>query len=234
MARFLFLVNLMRSFAAAMNRKTSLSGKNKIGVRGYQDRLVGIRTKRKRFLIVCEGEKTEPYYFKSFPITTRPEIVQVDIVPGACESVSLVEMAIHIRDRASDPYDSVWVVMDREDPNTLSAGRFNEAIHMAEHESIQVAYSNESFELWYLLHFNYIETALSRSQYSNMLFTCLGKKYQKNSKTMYEDILHKQSDAIRNAKRLLAQYVPRDPERDNPSTTVFELVEELNRYLPGC
>jgi len=217
-----------------MDRKSNPIGNNKRGGRGYRNRLVGFRTVRKRFLIVCEGKKTEPFYFKSFPITTRPDIVRIDIVPGACESVSLVEKAISIRDRANDPYDSVWVVMDREDPDTLSACRFNEAIHMARNACIYVAYSNEAFELWYLLHFNYIDTALSRSQYINMLSSCLGKKYQKNSKTMYEDILPRQSDAIRNAKRLLAQYVPRNPERDNPSTTVSELVEELNKYLPGC
>jgi hypothetical protein len=26
------------------------------------------------FLIVCEGKKTEPNYFRSFPVSTRPEI----------------------------------------------------------------------------------------------------------------------------------------------------------------
>jgi hypothetical protein len=36
---------------------------------------------------------------------------------------------------------------------------------------------------------------------------------------------------IGNAERLLAEYDPRDPERDNPSTTVHLLVRELNKSI---
>jgi len=48
---------------------------------------------------------------------------------------------------------------------------------------------------------------------------------------MYKILLPKQKAAIKNAKRLLAQYNPPNPEEDNPSTTVFELVEELNKFI---
>ena len=34
--------------------------------RGYADRRVKTRELRQRFLIVCEGGKTEPRYFESF------------------------------------------------------------------------------------------------------------------------------------------------------------------------
>jgi hypothetical protein len=34
--------------------------------RGYADRRVKTRELRQRFLIVCEGEKTEPRHFESF------------------------------------------------------------------------------------------------------------------------------------------------------------------------
>jgi hypothetical protein len=39
-----------------------------------------------------------------------------------------------------------------------------------------------------------------------------------------------QAEALRNAERLLAQYNPRNPTLDDPSTTVHKLVQELNRF----
>ena len=56
--------------------------------------------------------------------------------------------------------------------------------------------------------------------------------YAKNSQTIYHEILPLQKVAIANAKRLKATYEVDsrkvNPTIDNPSTTVFELVEVLN------
>jgi hypothetical protein len=60
----------------------------------------------------------------------------------------------------------------------------------------------------------------------------LGHRYQKNDRNIYQQLLPCQARAIHNARRLLAQYDPPNPAQDNPSTTVFLLVEELNRYSP--
>jgi hypothetical protein len=38
--------------------------KRKTSDRSYSPRKLDIREVKQRFLIVCEGEKTEPYYFK--------------------------------------------------------------------------------------------------------------------------------------------------------------------------
>ena len=51
--------------------------------RGYSDRKMGNRKPIPTFLIVCEGEKTEPNYFKCFPVSTRPKI---EIVGAGCET----------------------------------------------------------------------------------------------------------------------------------------------------
>jgi hypothetical protein len=48
---------------------------------------------------------------------------------------------------------------------------------------------------------------------------------------MYETLLSKQEEAIKNAKNLLSKYIPVNPSNDNPSTTVFELVEYLNQFI---
>lgn len=102
---------------------------------------------------------------------------------------------------------------------------------MAQQNGIEIAYSNEAFEVWYLLHFNYFHVGVSRESYKQKLTRCLKKEYKKNSTTMYDDLILNQKKAIKYAKQLLNSYKNHNPEKDNPSTTVFRLVEELNKNL---
>ena len=186
---------------------------------------------RKRFFIVCEGEKTEPNYFKKFSVD-----VDIQLSKGeGKDTKSLVEKAIKLKNGLkSDERNRVWCVFDRDknDQNPHDAQNFNAAITLAQTNGIKVAYSNDAFELWYLLHFNYYNTGISRNDYQNMLTKLLGHKYEKNSKRIYEELKDKQQDAIKYAKRLLQEYEPPNPETDNPSTTVDLLVEELNSFIP--
>jgi len=186
---------------------------------------------RKRFFIVCEGEKTEPNYFKKFSVD-----VDLKVIKGEGKDTnSLVEKAIKLKNGLkSDERDRVWCVFDRDrnDQNPHDAQKFKVAITLAKTNGIKVAYSNDAFELWYLLHFNYYNTGISRKDYKNMLTNQLGHEYKKNSETIYEELKDKQENAIKNAKRLLQKYDRPNPESDNPSTTVHLLVEELNSFIP--
>lgn len=182
---------------------------------------------KKRILIVCEGEKTEPNYFKAFRVTSA--VVRIE--GHGQNTKKLVESAINLKNKAiqdGDPYDQIWCVFDRD---SFSKKDFNDALKLVEDNDLEVAYSNEAFEIWYLLHFHYFHTGISRKDYEAKLTECLGKQYKKNSETMYEDLLENQEQAISNAKKLLQEYPNHDPERDNPSTTIFRLVEELNKNL---
>jgi len=74
-------------------------------------RLVRTRELRPRFLIVCEGEKTEPNYFKSFRVNAVVEVKGV-----GRNTLSLVKHARKLRDEArrkGQPFTKVWVVLDR-------------------------------------------------------------------------------------------------------------------------
>jgi len=187
---------------------------------------------RRWFLIVCEGEKTEPNYFRSFPVD--PTVIKLDIKGEGKNTKSLVEKAIEFKnDSESDETDRFWCVFDRDKnpKNPNDAQNFNAAINIANNNGIKVAYSNDAFELWYLLHFHYYNTQISRKDYPDMLTELLGHKYQKNSETIYEKLKDKQENAIKNAKRLLQEYDRPNPETDNPSTTVHLLVEELNSFI---
>jgi hypothetical protein len=190
-------------------------------VRGRHGRRVGTREVRQRFLIVCEGERTEPNYFRAFQV---PGLV-VTTQSGHERGVALVSRAVQLR--ADDEYDQVWCVFDRDD---LLPQQIMDMFSQARREDIAVAFSNQAFELWYLLHFDYHHTAMARREYSARLSERLGHTYAKNRTDMYERLLNVQPAAIANARRLWALYDPWHPAHADPSTTVHELVEELNKY----
>ena len=152
---------------------------------------------RRWFLIVCEGEKTEPNYFKSFPVDTK--VIKLDIKGEGKNTKSLVKKAIEWKNKDEyDENDRFWCVFDRDKnpKNSNDAQNFNAAITLARNNGIDVAYSNDAFELWYLLHFNFYNTGISRQDYQNMLTKLLGHEYQKNSEAIYEELKSKQQDAI--------------------------------------
>jgi hypothetical protein len=191
-------------------------------------RKVYIRNPRDKFLIVCEGAKTEPNYFRSFRLTSS---CVKDVFGIGDNTEELVRRTIEYKKTAGRygiRYDQIWCVFDKD---AFPVQNFNDAIALANREGIRVAYSNEAFELWYLLHFDYLCTATNRADYITMLTRKLGTQYQKNSEAMYQKLFDKQANAIKNAKCLLASYSPCVSSQNNPSTTVHLLVEELNKFL---
>jgi hypothetical protein len=185
---------------------------------------VETRDELPRFLIVCEGEATEPNYFNALAAELKLS-VNVRIEGLGDNTDSLVERAIELKQE--DDYVQTWCVFDRD---SFPATRFNRAIQLAENQGLSVAYSNEAFELWYILHFEYLQAGLSRNAYKQKLGEQLGKKYEKKSRTIYDEIKDKQDTAIRNATRLLLTYDRPNPEQDNPSTKVHLLVQELSKF----
>jgi RloB-like protein len=67
-----------------------------------------------------------------------------------------------------DEYDQVWCVFDR-DEGAWTAQNFNNALQNAKTYGFHVAYSNECFEIWYILHFEFLNTGLPRSDYEDKL-----------------------------------------------------------------
>ncbi len=204
-----------------------------------------------RILIVCEGKKTEPDYFKwwrkqleNIREVAKSKAVggidvnsfgdEIDVKGEGKNTGSLVEKATELKNQASIDYTQVWCVFDRD---SFPPENYNAAIEKACNSDLKAAYSNEAFELWYLLHFDYVNTGVSRDQYKKMLTERLGEKYKKNDPAMYEKLLkHPKADqryAIGNAKKLnkLLNKHAGDYAKHNPSTTVFELVESLNEHV---
>ncbi len=192
------------------------------------------------FLIVCEGEKTEPNYFKSFKNNVKSFVYTLDILGEGTNTKDLVKRTIKARDNSSQEYDSVWAVFDKD---SFTSNNFNGAVLLAKNNGIKVGWSNEAFELWYLLHFQYRNTAMSRKDYKKSIETEINTKiasvsksnkpkkfvYKKNSEEMYA-ILAKygnESQAIRWAEKLMNEHSCENFASHNPCTRIHLLVKEL-------
>ena len=210
--------------------KLSKIDQNKYLSPGKLKRDIRTRKDRFRYLIVCEGEKTEPYYFEALKKHLPKGIVDVDIIGAGAETLRIVQIAKtkYLKSqRSANPYDKVWVVFDRD---SFPPADFDNAVHSAEANKFGSAWSNEAFELWYLLHFEFRNTGMSRKKYKSALSSHLGEEYKKNDSDMYRKLKNHQEQAIRNAARLLAQHIGTTPSQSNPATQVHLLVKELNEY----
>lgn len=182
---------------------------------------------RRRVLIVCEDTKSACYYFKSFEVD--PKRAEVFPVGTGMNTDSLVEEAMKLKDRAAvacQPYNEVWCVFDRD---SFPLTNYHRAFELARANGIKMAWANEAFEIWYLLHFNYHTAGISRNDYKAKLKPNL--EYDKADKTIYAKVKSFQETAIKFAHKLERHWNElgeKFPERQNPSTSVHKLVEFLN------
>jgi len=206
-------------------------------------RELGSRELRPSFYIICEGKNTEPEYFKSFEVNTE---TMVEAIGLGISKTALVERAIDLfykekklkRQKNYKADRQLWVVFDYD---TRGVNRdsvdYSNAIKLAQQKGIRVAYSNDSFELWFVLHYQYQTAAATRFDYYRMLSEKLNCNYEEDGKTkafsksLYALFLKDQPKAIQNARRLYQEKQAETYSNQNPCTTVFQLVEELNKCI---
>ena len=132
-------------------------------------------------LIVCEGTKTEPNYFEAFAKKQQGVIVYDIEVKGLGRGTKdVVEKAINLKSKNN--YDRVWAVFDKDE---FPAKDFNDAITLGTQNGIEVAWSNEAFELWYLYHFHNVTTGVSRKQYEEKISFAVNSLTNYKSKKKY-------------------------------------------------
>lgn len=196
---------------------------------------------RRCILIVCEGQKTEPNYFKGLRRKLRLRTAEVRICGRECGSapISVVQFAKGERKKRRKEarrssvlveYDEVWCVMDVEKEGTNST--LVEAIQLAKKEGLNVALSNPCFEFWILLHFEYTSRPYQDCrEVVRHLKSCLKKKkiaYRGKADDIFDELSPYIEDAIARAKRLEAEKNTQGCNGiPNPSTTVYRLVEIL-------
>ncbi len=200
-------------------------------------------------VIVCEDEKTEPFYFGKFKEKFPNEAFFIRCIGAGQDGLGVVQQAIKeikkLSDQAKKEIDFKWVVFDKDDfdRNPTTIQRFTDAYDVAEKNDIKIALSNEVFELWLLLHFQEITniSPIPRQNVYEMLEDAI-KQTPGNSTFEYEhgntEIIDKVIDhgnetlAIERAKVLDVHFVSNGiiPINANPSTKVFELVELLRGF----
>jgi hypothetical protein len=198
---------------------------------------------KKTFLIVCEGANTEPLYFEGFPVPSKTVVTE----GGHGSKTALVNFALKIRELPKYEGREVWCVFDfdvKPDEEATQPADFNNAIIKAEENGMRVAWSNDAFELWFVLHYQGLESALTRHE----LYKILKEKWELESfsseaKKVEFCIGHyerhregfknaSQKLAIRRARSLhLAFGGKLNYAEQTPCTTVYLLVEELNKNL---
>jgi len=129
------------------------------------------------------------------------------------QHTKLVKSAIEYKKRHSinkKSKEEIWVVFDfdeKKDDLPRIKQSFNNAITLANKNDIKCATSNDSFELWYVLHFLYTDASHRREWYNKKLSELLGVSYSKDksiSLKMYQLIIDKQKQALKNAAKLEA------------------------------
>lgn len=194
------------------------------------------KIEKERILIVCEGKNTEPSYFNLFRLTSAT----IRAVGDGTNTISLVQEARRLAEK--EDYDQVWCVFDKDDfPNE----NFNNAIYMAQGFDFKVAYSNQAFEYWLILHFeDHQGGAMNRKDYCeklNLYLSAFNVKYDCNGKMITQEIFDiltstapnektYQQIAIERAKRNMKNFDNANPALEESSTLVFKLVEELERF----
>lgn len=206
-----------------------------------------LERKEFRYYIFCEGQQTEPQYFNGFKksIESNPiykDLVLIEIEPCGAETMRVISQAEEYVRKNKIKEGQIWCLYDKD---SFPAERFNGVFERAEllnkqNSKIQfhAAWSNECIEFWFVLHFSNYTSNNSRSlyiEYLNKKFEELNiKKYAKNMDNIF-DVLLKYGNpklAIRYAKRIISDNQGKTPTMIAPGTKVYELVEELAKYLP--
>lgn len=201
------------------------------------------RTHAKRCLIVCEGSKTEPNYFKGLRKSIRLTGLEVEVADNdlGSDPVSVVNKAknLFMKSRKDDPFDAVFCVFDRDTHET-----YDRAVGMI--RDLQCArapkpfYSIDSdpcFEYWILLHYDCIrrpflpEGRVSPCGHAERMIRSHCPEYEKGMTNLFDLLRPRLNTALSNAS--VANESARRDGRSNPSTRIPLLYEKIEEYYKG-
>ncbi|MDO4423048.1 MAG: RloB family protein [Eubacteriales bacterium] len=191
-------------------------------------------------LIVTEGTDTEPAYFgvmRDIINKAYPQRINVVVEGIGDNTLSLFQKAKRIAESSANGYKHVWVVYDTDD---FPAEHVNKTAQLCVSESTgEITYhaiwSNQCIELWFLLHFSFMQSDIHRSEYWPKLTEILNQrgygKYTKNRNDMYDILLPNIDTAIANSEKLEAINKDKKPSESAPGTMVHKLIKKLRPYL---
>lgn len=191
-------------------------------------------------LIVTEGTDTEPAYFgamKDIINRAYPDRIQLNVHGAGDNTLSLFQKAKQMASASANGYRHVWVVYDTDD---FPVEHINKTAQLCIDESTEeityhAIWSNQCIELWFLLHFSFMQSDLHRSSYWPKLTEILTSQglggYKKNRADMYRILFPYMDAAIANAQKLDKINEDKLPSAAAPGTKVYVIVEKLKPYL---
>jgi len=194
-----------------------------------------VREPYDRVLIVCEGKKTEPYYFGGLRLHYRLSSANIEITPAnGTDPMSIVSFA----EARLDEYDRVFCVFDRDGHQNYDDALARVAQSAETNAGKLVAITSwPCFELWLLLHFYYSAAPFNRAGRKSSCERVISKlinyipSYTKGQRLIYDLLASKTPDALRHGSRLHRENL--QTGSTNPSTRVHLLVEYLIALRPA-
>lgn len=189
--------------------------------------------KRNSFVVIaCEGKtnKTERKYFENF--SSRNCIVRFSN-GSSTDPVGIVNDLVNFIDNGIGRVegDKYYAVFDT-DLNKNIQNQIEKAKIIANENGVEIITSTPTFEFWYILHFGYTTRTYSSSDDVQGDIKTKIENYSK-SMNVYPILKDKTEEAIDNAKKVEKYHLDLgqalDNENCNPYTSVYKVVEELNR-----
>ena len=186
------------------------------------------REPKRRFILFCEGQNTEPTYFDAIKRARSGTLIAVEIVPAAGVPMTIAKTAIAAakprrRKESFEEGDQVWAVFDRD-----AHPRFEEAVRLCEQHGVEVARSDPCFELWLILHERDYDRPCNRREAQREL-GCLRTEYDRSRGKMPDcaDTVRRVEEAESRAEAQLRRREAEGAPCGNPSTTVFRLTRAI-------
>ena len=203
------------------------------------------------FLIVTEGEVTEPVYFDLLRKDLDLPAVRIRIEPGKySDPRHVIETAAEeVKEQARrkkkkllgnaepEKFDHVWAVIDTD--VAVRNGFWNEVESLARARRVKLAHSTPCFEYWLLLH---IQGLTTRSDLADGTAAKravrheLGQDYSTNEETaraVMPSFLAKWPTAVAHGEKVREYHTASATSNPaNPSTEVCVLVRALNDSAP--
>lgn len=164
------------------------------------------------FFVFCEGE-TEVEYVKYLRSLYR---VPIQVIPKKSKSnITVEDIERSKRDYVGTEQDRVFLMFDLDVDGML--------IHLMGIPNAILLVSNPCIELWFLLHFQDRKSSLSTEECFHMMRR-VSNGYRKGSISYVDkQVLASNEDiAVARARELI--------EYENPSSTVYRLIELLKQY----
>ena len=204
------------------------------------ERKLGRRASYERILIVSEGSKTEPNYFREIRTAYRLHTANVEVHPSelGTSPIKVVQYAQKLFEKGDRhkniqqrAFERVYAVFDRDDHESyfealdLAASLNGKLKNDAKQQiHFQAIASVPSFELWLLLHFEDIQAPLHRDQVLQRLKQHI-PNYDKGAGNSFAVSVKHLGIATERAEKLALRFnAHTDPE---PFTAMVELVKLL-------